>query len=138
MRQIYETAADLKNEREVAEMLTHAWCADLKKTPPKYPYDYIAIDGTEVVAFIEIKNRNNAADKYETYMISLDKIVQCQTASVISGVGFYLVVRFTDKVMFWSFSENQFHVESGGRFDRGDKQDVEPVVHIPMIYFKEV
>tara|TARA_R110000824_G_scaffold339480_2_gene525996 strand:- start:100 stop:522 length:423 start_codon:yes stop_codon:yes gene_type:complete len=138
MRPTYETSADLRNERDVATFIGHQWGVEMAKTPAKYPYDYVAMEGGKAFALIEIKCRNNEASKYETYIISLDKIVQCQISATIGQIAFYLVVQFTDKLLWWEFSQKEFHIGHGGRFDRGDRQDVEPLVHIPMSYFRKL
>ena len=137
MRPEYETELDRANERDVAALIGNYWGVRMVKTPRRYPYDYLAIDYADnAQALIEVKARKNEAGRYPTYLISLAKIVDCQTAANVSGLVFYLVVGFTDKIMFWQFQDNEFFVNFGGRSDRGDNQDREPMAFIPMEHFE--
>ena len=135
----YETDSDLCNEKNIAANIESAWGVSLQKTPRRYPYDYIALDFNEVaVALIEIKHRNNDSKKYQSYMISMGKLAECQGTAKTVGLAFVLVVGFSDKIMFWPYKKNQFDIEIGGRRDRGDNQDIEPVAQIPMKHFKDI
>ena len=54
-----------------------------------------------------------------------------------------MVVQFTDKLLHWVLHnpDEDFadvRAKIGGRTDRGDAFDVEPVLHIPMRKFEEV
>jgi len=138
MRPTYETNADHIVEELIADQLRDTWKCALSRTPRKYPYDYVAEVNGKVAALIEIKSRNNAHDKYPTYMISADKIVTCQTAASTLGLRFFLVVSFNDQLMYWVYRKDDFTVDLGGRRDRNDDADWEPVVHIPMTHFKKV
>ena len=135
-RPIYETPADVKRESDVADFLAKAWRCDFVKMPFKSIYDYAAMRGKLVEAIIEIKTRTNPHNQYPTYMISAEKVCQCMDRSMRLNVPFYLVVNFTDALMFWRADTNDFTVELGGRKDRGDSQDIELVCHIPINYFK--
>ncbi len=138
MRPRYETEGDRIAEAEVAGQLHKHWDCTLHKTPPKYPYDFVAERGGKLRGLIEIKRRSTAATLYPTYMISADKIIKCGNASEVLGVSFYLVVQFSDLLLWWEYNRGDFDLALGGRRDRNDAQDIEPVVHIDIHKFNEV
>ena len=138
MRPRYETKDDRHNESVIAGKIQSGWNCTLHKTPYKCPYDFVSEVGGKLTSLIEIKQRSNDFLKYDTYMISADKIIQCTNASDVLGVPFYLVVQFTDSLMWWEHKKQKLDVRLGGRKDRGDSQDVEPVIHIDTWDFYEV
>ena len=142
-RPTYETGEDLAREAGVAERLSNKWKCKVIKTPPKAPYDYCALRDDYISAIIEIKVRNNASTKYPTYMLSVDNVIQCALHSGTIRCPFIVVVQFTDKLLHWVLHnpDEDFadvRAKIGGRTDRGDAFDVEPVLHIPMRKFVEV
>ena len=55
------------------------------------------------------------------------------------NVGFKLIVRWKDVVGYYTIKrDDYFSLGFNGRVDRGDWQDVEPVVYIPIKEFKDV
>lgn len=138
MRPTYETTHDLTREQAVAEKLTQAWGCEVVKTPPKTPYDYCALRDGLVSAIVEIKVRNNKSNKYPTFMLSLDKVSNCSLHSGTIGCPLIIVVQYTDKLKYWMFNKDDYSVGIGGRTDRGDSQDVEPVIYVPINKFKVI
>jgi len=130
MRPIYETEKDLKNERSLADILCKKWRCKLQKLQPRDSFDYAAIRDGKVIAFIEMKNRNNEIGKYDTYMISMSKLLHAHNVRNVTDIVCVLAVRWTDAIGWVMFDRKRSHVTMGGRFDRGDPQDVEPVCHI--------
>lgn len=137
-RPSYETSKNLSSEARVAGILAGANNATSIKLPAKYPLDWALVEGKAIVAFIEVKCRTNSSTAYAEYMISLAKYASIQRLSEMSGVKAYLAVQFTDRLMICRFPDHGLLCEVGGRTDRGDSQDIEPVVLIPMTEFTEV
>lgn len=138
MRPVYETEAHLQGEQGVAKKL-EAWInnplATVVKTPPLAPYDYCIVKKGLISGVVEIKVRSNPSDKYPTYMISLEKVSQCTSHANIIGCPFYVVVQWTDKLGRWKFDRDQYTTGIGGRTDRNDSMDEEPVIYIPIENF---
>ena len=140
-RPVYETAADLKNEKKVADFVSKKLSCRLVKLPFKYQMDYgvlsIGVDDKEyITGMIEIKCRKIPKDKYDTYMISAKKVLTMLQYMEKFNLNMKLVVRWTDVIGSYTFKDNtSYNIGYSGRFGRGDSQDVEPVVYIPIKNF---
>jgi hypothetical protein len=133
VRPTYETARDVDNERAVAEVIERRLRLTARKLPRHYELDYVLTDGDEVRGFAEIKCRTNALEQYPTYIISGHKWEYGLRWEALAHAPFVIVVRFTDGIYYCRPRYVQGHrVMLGGRRDRGDEQDIEPVVHIPV------
>lgn len=129
MRPIYETDDDLQNELVVVKDLCSGLNCSYKKLPISYGLDYALIREEDVFAFIEIKCRKRHSQRHESLMVSAQKRVKAQDLSRATGVPCMLVSSFTDGVYWINFAEKPDKVTFNGRTDRGDAQDVEPVIH---------
>jgi len=138
MRPIYETDGDLRNERAVVEILNKLWGTQAHKMPRAYSLDYMLTRGSEAMAFVEIKCRQVPSGKYDTLMISMAKILKGRAITRETGVPSILVVRWNDKTGYVYMSEIDMDIQVGGRRDRGDAQDIEPVCMIPIKNFRGV
>ena len=150
-RPVYETREDLAAEEETAKTIGETLQREdpslyLIKTRALYPYDYLMMkkqpddkNGSWVLStvegLIEIKVRTNVFKKYPTYMISLQKVVNCVSHADIIGCDFFLYVQWTDGIGCWKFDRDQYTTGIGGRTDRNDRMDEEPVIYIPIENF---
>ena len=146
-RPIYETRENLQKEKAVAQKLT-GWfnheadyntypdeLYEVIKTPPRAPYDYCILKEGLISGIVEIKVRTNPHNQYSTYMISLEKVSQSTSHANIIGCPFYIVVQWADRLGRWKFSREQYTAGMGGRSDRGDPLDREPIIYIPIEHF---
>ena len=139
-RPMYENEASLKGEADTIFEVNKAWKVDLVKMPIKNKIDCLMkrkSDGTPK-AFVELKRRARKRHKYPTYMISLDKWVAGMSLQATTNLPFILIVDWEDEIGYLKcFEANQeTTINMGGRKDRGDAQDIEPVVHIPIYLFE--
>tara|TARA_R110002020_G_scaffold121102_3_gene275500 strand:- start:88 stop:558 length:471 start_codon:yes stop_codon:yes gene_type:complete len=137
-RPTYETRQDLKNEKTVATYaMERLGIEQLVKLPRKYQIDYGVIRRGEgnkkyIIGLLEIKCRTIAKDKYDTYMISADKMNTALQYYNNFNIGFSLIVSWTDVVGVFKLNKDfSPHLGFSGRYDRGDWEDVEPVCYIP-------
>jgi len=136
MRPTYETNQDLINEQNVISGFCNYWSPlRFEKMPKQYHLDYCLMVGEAVTGFCEVKIRKNTYDKYRTYILSLAKVSAAKNLQDACGLSSVLVVKWKDRTGYTSFNYG-WPVLVGGRIDRGDWQDVEPVVHIPLSDFK--
>jgi hypothetical protein len=133
-RPTYETAGDLADEESVARELAKAWASDPFKLPKFYKCDWAFSREGTVRAFIEIKCRKNLPNKYPTVIISADKWAYLRQLDEALEIPALLVFKFSDGSVFYirPASTDRGAVIVGGRHDRGDPEDAEPVVHIPI------
>ena len=136
-RPIYETDSDVEREEWVAQTLSERWkCSGWKRNPRKYPIDISFIRDNQVVGFAEIKCRNVARQKYDTYMISADKIVAGINLAKATNLRCLLVVCWTDAIGWIDMHKTEpDSIGYGGRLDREDSQDVEPVIYYDIDQF---
>jgi hypothetical protein len=137
MRPAYETAQDRSNEQQVVDLLCKAWNCTANKMPAFYQTDWSLSRNGEVKAIVEIKFRNKS---YPSYLISLHKFSSMLLSSFASKVHHILVVCWPEangRVVRYIKVTHDLHsrVVHGGRRDRGDSQDQEPMVEIPMDKF---
>lgn len=138
-RPVYETKVDMTHEASVAECLANAWDCGIKKLPRLYACDFAAMRGNDVSAWLEIKFRNAS---YPTYLISLHKWMKGIELSEATEKPFILVVSWPVQnervILFRALKREPVRVVLGGRKDRGDPADIEPMVEIPISQFKRL
>ena len=143
MRPLYETKEHLLQERNIASMIGHLWNCETRKLPITYHLDFILSRNRKALGFMEIKSRSNRSssevDRMGGYLINLSKIEKAKSLTKITGLPFFLVVEFSDGIFAARFNEiPNFDIFIGGRKDRNDWQDIEPVVLINMNLFKQL
>jgi hypothetical protein len=135
-RPLYETAGDLSAEGEFIDGLCTLWKCGAWKLPIRYKLDYALFRGESIRAFLEIKVRNYRKDAFEDYMISMDKVLTARIYSDFAKVPSILAVQWLDTSGFIDLGTlKNFSLGFGGRTDREDSQDREPVVLIPISDF---
>lgn len=135
-RPLYESTADIQNEQQVAQALADRWGCDLAKMPKAYPCDWAFVREGAVVGLAEIKCRKVPSGRYKTLILSLHKWTQLQQFSQHTPA--VLVARFDDCIKWAPIDGKPRLVAIGGRQDRGDWQDTEPVIHIPIAEMRTV
>lgn len=137
----YETDADLEAEKAMMKI------AYPDRTPIKLPRSYHAdfwLPHTKLPpVVVECKRRSANFEEYETYAISLGKFMNCRRLARVMGGFFDIVVQWGDGVIAQAHildmqEKTQYAIKPGGRTDRNDPADFEPMVHIPNCSFKVV
>jgi len=139
LRKIYETQYDLDNEKSISEVIQSVCNLSLRKLRMKYFIDFIAFRNKKAVAVVEVKKRNNNHDTYPTLILSLAKYNRGVEFFKVNGLKFIFAVQFNDGCFFYKYKDgDRFAIELGGRTDRKDAEDIEPVVHIPINRMKKL
>ena len=139
MRPIYETNSDLAHEAEIGEALSKAWKVSLNKMPRAYNIDWMLTNSEgKAKAFVELKSRSNPSTQYPTLLLSLHKWMHGKAMAKEIDGPFLVVVKWTDGLYYHRQGDCAVTYGVGGRTDRGDVQDIEPVVHIPVASFKQI
>jgi hypothetical protein len=132
---MYESARDRELERAVAGAAFEPHGLSVRKLPLAYEVDFAVLRGERVIGVVEVKIRGRA---YETLMLSLHKL-QALRRYAGSGLRAWLLVSVPAGVYAKRIRPDEpIDVRWGGRTDRGDPQDVEPVVHLPMATMRRV
>jgi hypothetical protein len=141
-RPMYESQSDVTRENKMKALLETKWNCELNKLPIKYHLDWMAMRGKDPMAFVEFKHRENLSIyKYPRYMISLDKWMKAKQLCKEVEIPFIMVITFTEGNYYGVFSHNGIHDMAygfGGRYDRGDAQDVEPMIYLPLKKFQKI
>lgn len=141
MRATYETELDRKREKRLAEVVAaNIQSEDLIKAarcPRYYPCDWVlyrVAKDNPVHSLLEAKVRSR---RYPRYMLSLSKASNIVHQAAFGGVGALLSVYWEDEREVGIVDLMSCSREAGfsGRRDRGDWQDVEPVIYIPTSEF---
>jgi len=146
MRPIYENANDLRSEKNLISHVSDCWNVVSYKMPMSYKIDYAMyrIDtGTSnsssenLVGFAEVKCRTHKFGTFPTYIISLAKVMEARRLARETDTKSLLIVSWTDKIGFLDFFSHH-QIRHGGRADRNDWQDQEPVCHFDLKHFKGI
>lgn len=137
MRPVYENSDSLKAEEQTIRRVAEVWKTTYVKLPMQYRVDWALMRDKDIVCWCECKRRYNNKDKYPTLMLSLNKIIHGMELARVTEKPFLVVVEWNDMVG-WHKVEKVHDIRMGGRVDRGDWQDVEPVVDIPTSEFKRI
>ena len=138
-RPTYENKQSLKDEQSFGEVIQTAWNCELIKMPVQYKIDYCCYRDKQLIGFAELKNRTCSKNKYPTYMISLSKYIAAVNLSRTLGKPTNLCVRWTDQSGYLRLDTiKDPDIGQGGRFDRNDWQDVEPVIYIDINSFMRI
>ena len=104
--------------------------------PRMYHLDFVLQDSVKRLrGFAEIKARNNERDRYTTYMIGISKVMAARKLTEVTKLGCILVVKWEDQIGWINFTDHQ-SFGLGGRTDRCDSQDIEPVAYFDITRFK--
>jgi hypothetical protein len=136
---MYERPHNISAEKEIISQLVQIWRCDPEpiKLPIKLHLDYLLTRNGLPGALVEIKDRTNARAAYPTAIISLHKLIEGRMMAGNLGVPFLLVYRWTDALGYLQVGDlGRYVVETGGTKKRGDPQDIEPQVYIPIEEFK--
>ena len=133
MRPKYETKEDRNREEVVLSSACRSWGCAAHKLPDRYEFDYLLMRKKVGKAWLEIKVRTNERDDYPDYMVSFAKLMAARRLSGASGLPSFLLVQWVrSKGLIRLDTIKKFTLSMGGRSDRGDAQDLEPVIFIPM------
>lgn len=135
MRPLYETPETLRNEDSVIKRLCRQWQCESRKLPMSYRVDYALVVKEKMVAWLEVKCRNQP---YEQMYLSLAKWAAGTGLSKATGLPFLLVYAFKDGLCWKRVDEDKPDFYIGGRSDRGDWQDMEPMAVFPLKDFKVI
>jgi len=138
MRPLYESSNDLAEEQKVAAVLSKARDLQFYKLKYAYKIDWIIFKAGLVNSVAEIKRRKVKRFQYETLMLSLDKWISGKTLANEMEVPFILFIKWDDGLFWYKAGSSKVTYGFGGRKDRNDAQDMEPMVFIPVKDFKEI
>lgn len=140
-RPAYETEGDLLRERKAIEAIEAIHGVSLRKTPRFYAIDYCLMKDGKVAGWVEIKGKTFPRETYPTFYTSVEKFLRLVRMGHFTGLPSFLICSWSDGV-FYSMQDahagRRYDIRMGGRTDRNDSDDVEPVIHIPVTDFHPI
>lgn len=141
-RTLYETKEDLANEKTAFVDIKKHFKVTGNKLPKQYRLDFILYNKGSVWAVVEYKCRRGIkTDTYPDIILSCAKFMEGKRWVRDFRCKFYFVVEFSDGlycVELTYLDTGYAVVTRGGRTDRDDWQDIEPVIRIPIDNFKRL
>jgi hypothetical protein len=140
MRPRYESDADRTKQNAAAKWIEqHFKCKIIPLSPGLYQVDWAlfrARDNT-LRAWAEYKCRGRS---YDDHIISVAKMMKGFDLTNATGAEFVLFVENPSGLYSWTArdKESALQITIGGRTDRNDPADLEPVVRIPFGQFKRL
>lgn len=140
-RPLYENKAHLAKEFALADELAVLWKCEFEKLPIRYGVDYLIMRKGTIVGFCEMKVREYEMDQLERmggFMLSLGKWLEGLRLRDVTGMPFVIAIKLLDGIYWHSVTGGHDGMKIGGRKDRGDWQDVEPVVLLKRARFTKL
>ena len=133
-RPLYEKKEHLEHEQKTAKKIATTYGLRLRKMHMKHGIDFMAFDKSgRAVAVFEVKRRHLKHDDRSHVILSLTKYNRGLEFDRVNDLNFNFVVDFDDGLFVYEHKHgDSFKIIFGGRTDRGDSQDLEPVVQIPI------
>jgi hypothetical protein len=131
-RQFYETARDRVRERAIANEVGAVWGCCFVQNKPGFAADLCAVRDGHVIGLAEVRERPRHSlevlDGWGGVFFSLQKWSNIHGLTLSSGLPFVFILKAAGVLHFHATRTfDHDGVDIGGRTDRGDWQDVEPV-----------
>tara|TARA_R110002012_G_scaffold206477_1_gene376400 strand:+ start:1742 stop:2203 length:462 start_codon:yes stop_codon:yes gene_type:complete len=127
VRIIYNTDDADKTEMEILDYLNNDLYKDNKLKANKH-FDLFDFENEKTK--VELKTRSCNHNSYPTTMMNMSKINYAVKNKEKYKFIFYFL--FKDGLYKWDFKEDNYKIEIGGRFDRGDANDRKLYSYIPV------
>ena len=134
---MYENDNDLRSEKNLISYVSDCWNVASYKLPMSYKIDYVMYRNESPVGFAEVKVRTHTFGTFPTYIISLAKVMEARRLARETNTKSILIVSWTDRTGFLDFFSHH-QIRHGGRSDRNDWQDQEPMCHFDLKNFKGI
>lgn len=131
-RPMYEVPSDVDKEIAVMDKLVSKYPFEVEyfKLPKHYQLDY-GVYRERLILLTEIKCRDIRFNTYPTVILSAHKM-HAMIEWYVRGIKSVLLYQMNDGLFAYNVDTDayQLPIHHGGRKDRNDWQDVEPVYHI--------
>lgn len=137
MKPTYENSGDEVNERQLASLLENKWQCKMQRQMKYAQFDYVALRGKKIQAFVEMRHRGVEHNKYPTCFISLTKLLMAQNLKNVCNVPCLFVVQWIDAIGYCNLDmQCEIEYSSEGWNRRNDPSDIEVIGLIPIDKFK--
>lgn len=144
-RPVYETTADRQRQLAVANHVLSQFTQPKRKLvalPRLHPADYaITKPDGQIIVMLEVKCRRQKIEVYPSLILSARKVSSTMTFCDHANIAYCIAADWADAIGIISVTAERmrgWRCDMGGRTDRGDSDDIEPVFHIPVSDFKRL
>lgn len=128
----FETQHDQKREERVAGFLESTWDVCCHKLPVSYGIDYW-IESKDLEFWCEVKCRSFGSDKYDTFIVSANKLNKGAAFATATSIPFVLVYAMTDGIWMHQWMPGYtYDIRMNLSPNPEYAEDNEPYVHIPI------
>jgi len=138
---IYENENDAQNEDALAKFCERKWNVKMVRQRKLAQFDYFAVLGSEVKAFVEMRTRSNKFDQFPDIWMNINKLVTAKTVFEITKIPHLFMVEWSDAIGVCNLNnfletdcEMAYMPESPNR--RNAIEDREAIALIPINLFK--
>ena len=137
MKPTYENSGDEVNERQLASLLENKWQCKMQRQMKYAQFDYVALRGKKIQAFVEMRHRGVEHNKYPTCFISLTKLLRANELKQTTGLPCFFVVSWLDRSG-WINLDQIFKLKrSGKKWSRRNNPEISELLgSIPIDKFK--
>ena len=140
MKPTYESSyimQDKINEEIVASLISKKWKCDMVRQGHYDSFDYIAMRGDNIVAFIELRSRSHDYGEFKDCFISLTKLLRANELKQTTGLPCFFVVSWLDRSG-WVNLDQIFKLKrSGKKWSRRNNPEISELLgSIPIDKFK--
>ena len=151
VRPQYENSASLAHEWGVGKMIEEAWGGRVRKLPKAYGLDFALLDDEDadpvefslfsrggdhgLLCMVEIKGARYSVTRHADALVALQKWRTAYEWRRATGLPIYFVWGYSDDVRWYEIDGPPVIpacIRWGGRVDRDDVADKEPLVRIPV------
>jgi len=138
----YENSSHRIAEKEFQSDIEGLTGCELRKLDwRKYGWDFAMFDGDHLVRWVEMKCRAFKMGTFPDYMISSYKWAKGVNLLLATSRPISLAVRLLDNDYWFHYGIPEHGLMTlrlgwGGRTDRGDPFDMEPMIYIPFEHFE--
>lgn len=137
---IRHTDADREREHRLAGHVADTLGLTMYRMPELSPVDYLASNRVgRIVGVWEFKCRTCAPDAYPSLIVDAAKLLELTRWALLSQCRAYVAAGYADgSVWVVELAGAPVEVTMGGRTDRADPHDWEPVAHLPREWFRRL
>jgi len=136
----YNTTEANAKEEALINSVVPKWGVIAEKNPEFHKIDYSLAEEEEgsIIGFVEVKCRDCNYKKHSTFFISLAKYMAACEMARFTSVPVFILVEWLDQTKYVKVPCKTVDVRMGGRKDRENPDDYEPMIHIPITEFRSV
>ena len=137
-----ENPQDAVNEIVIAETLATKWRCQMEKNAKFATFDYVAMRGKFIVAFIEMRCRSHKMNVYPNVYINLKKLLEAHLIESATDTKCFFVIQFADCLAYCRLNKKLQITKSSSKWNtriaKAGYKDTEEVALIPIDQFQKI